>query len=143
MNPLLLKFGPYAIAAALGFSGAWYVQGVRLDSARNDLIEYKQAALGATLKAEAAHQQINQEVSDGWAKNLAELRRRFAAGRVLPAGNHQTDVVPASAGEPDGAAAESDTGAGGLAPPLSRQKCAEDALQVLNLQFWIDKTASQ
>lgn len=143
MNPLLLKLLPYAVAATFGFSGAWYIQGVRLDSVKNDLTEYKQSAVAETIKAAAAHQQINQEVSDGWAKNLAELRRRYAAGRVLPASNRQTDAVPETAGRADGPAAESDTGAGGLAPPVSGQKCAEDALQVLNLQSWIERTASQ
>lgn len=141
MNPLLLKAIPYLLAASLGFGGAWKIQALRVTEAKQALQANAQAATAAVLQAEATHQQINQEVSDGWAKNLVALRERFAAGRVLPAAHGAAPAVPEAAAGADAAAAESESAAAGLVAALSREACAADALQVLTLQHWIERVA--
>lgn len=89
---MLVRFAPYLIAAALafgsGFSAAWYLQGVRLTSARNDLVEYKvQIADNVRHEQEVAQKQQT-ETANAWARNLEAiradndgLRRCIAAGK--------------------------------------------------------------
>ena len=137
MNPILLKLIPFAAATAVGAAGAWYVQGVRLDAARNDLTEYKQAALGETLKAEAKHQQINQEVSNGWSENLVSLRAHYQSKRLLSTCVGKADAVSATAGRTDGSAADLRSYTVRTASPLI-ERCAETTLQLMTLQQWIN-----
>lgn len=42
MNPLLLRLIPVAISAAIGFAIAWGIQGLRITSAEQEFVEYKQ-----------------------------------------------------------------------------------------------------
>lgn len=42
MNPLLLRLIPFAVSALAGFAIAWWIQGLRLTSAEQEFIEYKQ-----------------------------------------------------------------------------------------------------
>lgn len=139
MNPLLLKLLPFAVSAALAASVAWYVQGVRLDSARNDLTEYKQSALGQQLEEKQKHQELNERTADEWSKGLAALRDCYESGRCrmrvesngMPAGR-----VPNTSQGADDKPADFVFGAGGLA-----YQCAETTLQLIRLQGWVNSVS--
>ncbi len=99
-----LRFWPYALAAAiasaLGWSGAWYVQGLHIASVRQELVEFQQGMVRAVQAAREFENVRNVEAQNAWAKNLDELRRTWRAGWVpqLPAesGGRGLSVPPAS-----------------------------------------------
>lgn len=112
--PLARSVAPAIVAAGLGWSAAWYVQGVRLQSARNALAtvqnEHAAALNAAKEKANAQHD----ETARAWAAAVDHLRRRRADGwlpvvpaagtglRIPAAGRADAagaDTVPAAAGD--------------------------------------------
>ena len=145
MTPLdLLKLiGPYALAALLGAYGAWHIQGVRLDAAHNELTAYKQAVTAEAQAFTIKTDQLNKDVSDAYAQNILALRKRFAAGSVLPTDPGQAPAISDPASSTDGSAPEPPTGARGITAPVNLQSCASDALQVLFLQHWILAIAAE
>jgi hypothetical protein len=140
MNPLLLTIlrtiGPYVVAAGIGFYGAWQIQGVRIDSARNDLVAFKNDV--AKVKAEelAKHAKINEETADAWSKGLAALQQCYQSGRcrVPVSAGGGSPGISAPAVKPDGAG-ESPV----PSPARVAQDCAEDELKLNLLQNWIER----
>lgn len=111
--PLARSVAPAIVAAGLGWSVAWYVQGVRLASARNDLAtvqnEHAAALNAAKERANAQHD----ETARAWAAAVDHLRRRRADGwlPVLPAAG--TGLRIPSSGGPDAAGADAVPAAAG------------------------------
>jgi len=139
MNPLMLTVLrsalPYAIAALIGASCAWYIQGLRITAAQQDLTEYKQAAAAAVISEKERTDVVSEQVSNDWAANLVALRDSYAR-RVLSGSTGKAPGVPDSPIAVDATTADAGTGAGGIAPPLT-QRCAETTMQLLFLQSWV------
>lgn len=138
MNPLMLTVLrsalPYAVAALIGASCAWYIQGLRITAAQQDLIAYKQAAAAAVMEEKERTDVVSEQVSNDWAANLVALRDSYAR-RVLPRSTGKAPGVSDAAGTVDATTADAGTGATGITPPLM-QRCAETTLQLLFLQSW-------
>lgn len=91
MNPLLLKAAPYALAAALAFGLAWWIQGLRITAAEQEFTSYKQkqAQIIQEAKDEADKQRLAEgKKYDDMAKGLADeiakgevFKRCVAAGK--------------------------------------------------------------
>lgn len=113
--PLARSVAPAIVAAGLGWSVAWYVQGVRLQSARNDLAtvqtQHAAALNAAKERANANHDQT----AAAWAAAVDHLRRRRADGwlPVVPAASPGS-AIPA-AGRADAAGADTVPAAAGAA----------------------------
>lgn len=139
MNPLMLTVLrsalPYAVAALIGASCAWYIQGLRITAAQQDLIAHKQAAAAAAMEEKERTDVVSEQVSNDWAANLVALRDSYAR-RVLPRSTGKAPGVSASPDAVDVATTDAGTGAGGIAPPLT-QRCAETTMQLLFLQSWV------
>ena len=74
---LLKRLIPFAIAAALGFSAAWYIQGLRITAAKQDFTTYVQ--------------QIRQEAQD--AKDEADRQREQAQRDYAAASKQLEDAI--------------------------------------------------
>lgn len=135
MITMLRSALPYAIAALIGASCAWYIQGLRITAAQQDLTAYKQAAAAAVIMEKERTDVVSEQVSNDWAANLVALRDNYAR-RMLSGSTGKAPAVPVTAVATDAAAADSGTGAGGVAPPLT-QRCAETTMQLLFLQSWV------
>lgn len=141
MNPLVLQAFryaiPYAITFALGFCAAWYVQGLRVTSAKQDLVDYRQAAKDKLLAERERHAQINEEARDGWIASVDALHQCYKSGRCR--------VPVASGGMPSGGlsapAGKLDEGSAYVALGSDRvtADCAETTLQLIRLQDWVTK----
>ena len=83
MNPLLLRLIPFAVSAAVGFAIAWGIQGLRLTSAEQEFIDYKQEQV-RILQEHNKHEAERQQKS---AMAYAAARQEFAdaiqAGEVF------------------------------------------------------------
>lgn len=101
--PLARTAAPLLVAAGIGWSAAWYVQGVRLQSARNDLQAERAAAALAVAESERKANALHDETARGWAAAVDSLRRARAAGwvPVLPAADPGPGLP--AAGRADGA----------------------------------------
>lgn len=100
---------PYVVASAVGFSIAWGLQGLRLDSAKADvkveqqkLTDYKNAQQAAAIKAAQDAEQRRKETINEYAKKLEALgkdhdayKRCVAAGRCGAHVVRVRDVLPA------------------------------------------------
>lgn len=137
MNPFLIPFFksalPYAAACALGCCAAFYLQGVRLQAAKNELVSWQQAATAQQQEESAKAQKLNEDIADAYRQNLDALHAYYAARRVrtqplsLPACR-----LPAAAGSPDG------EGANPLPDPARLEEdCAVTTLQLDMLQDWV------
>ena len=151
MNPPLLKSIPYALAASIGFGLAWGIQGLRLTSAEQEFIAYKQEQTRilqehntyeakrqkeSALAYEAARQELADSIAAG-----DVLKRCIAAGRCgaspvtrvrQPAGSAGNGISPPS--RIDEASADAISSAGKLAA-----ECAVTTLQLNQLQDDIAK----
>lgn len=104
MNPYAVAaklFGPYLIASALSFMLAWYIQGLAVQSAENDLTTYKNGIAAAVIQQEKDAAKQREETANAWAKNLDSilkdnegLRRCIAAGKC--GGLRPVQAVPGS-----------------------------------------------
>lgn len=84
MNPLLLKAAaPYALAAALAFGLAWWIQGLRITAAEQEFTDYRQEQVRLIQEAEDAADE--QRAADGKAYNdMAKgLADEIAKGEVF------------------------------------------------------------
>ena len=153
MNPLALtilkRLIPFAIAAALGFSAAWYIQGLRITAAKQDFTTYvqkiRQEAQDAKYEADRQREQAqrdyataSKQLEDALARGDA-LSRCIAAGkcRGMPkqpvcASSPATDVPPAIG--VDEAGADAVFAAAGVADEGVIADCARTTLQINQLQ---------
>jgi hypothetical protein len=153
MTPKVYGAG-VALAFAVGFFAAWYIQGVRLDAAHNKFTEYKleQERIVRDHNYHAAKRL--QETSDGWAAAVEMLQRdRKAYERCVAAGkcgafivrvpvlssDREADDLPPAPGA-DGTGADAVPAAGGVAaPPAVLDECALTTLQLNALQSDIER----
>lgn len=86
---MIRLLAPYLVAAGVGFSSAWFIQGLRLTSAEQDFVDFKQELTLAQIAAEKKQQKRQKETSDAWAKNMDALRAAYRSGWVpkLPSGS--------------------------------------------------------
>ncbi len=141
MNPLLwARLGMAVAVASVGFMLAWYIQGVRLTAAKQELVAYKQAATAQKQAEKDRTDKINEETSNDWIKNLDALHQCYKSGRcgVRPsAGGMPSGGISAPSVKPDA------TGTNAI-PPAERvaEECAYTTLQINSLQTWIERTAN-
>ena len=141
MNPLLwARLGMAVAVASVGFMLAWYIQGVRLTAAKQELVAYKQAATAQKQAEKDRTDKINEETSNDWLKNLDALHQCYKSGRcgVRPsAGGMPSGGISAPSVKPDA------TGTNAV-PPAERvaEECAYTTLQINSLQTWIERTAN-
>lgn len=111
--PLARSVAPAIVAAGLGWSVAWYVQGLRLQSSRNDLAAVQTQHAAAINAAKERANAQHDETARAWAAAVDHLRRRRADGwlPVLPASSPGS-AIPA-AGRADGAGADAVPAAAG------------------------------
>lgn len=148
---------PYAICAAVGFSTAWMVQGLRIDSLKGDvakekqkLTDYRNKQREAEILAAQEAEKRRKETIDEYAKKLDILgkdhdayKRCVAAGKCGARIVRVRDVLPSSgesgirapsgvdaAGEGSISSARSITAEDGLI-----RDCAEVQLQLNQLQL--------
>lgn len=143
MNPMILQAFryaiPYAITFGLGFCAAWYVQGLRVTSAKQDLVDYRQAAKDKLLAEKERHAQINEEARDGWIASVDALHQCYKSGRCR--------VPVASGGMPSGGlsapASRADASSVDTVPSPARvaEECAVETLKLIQLQDWVEKVS--
>ncbi len=137
--PMLIRFGPYAAAALAGAAVAWWIQGVRITAAEQELVDWQQAQVKAVQAARAHEQQVTQEVSDAYILNLNALHgyyRRNPVIRMLPAvGQSGVPDSPKSAdGTPSDLVSAAETEQRVTA---ALESCGRTTLQLITLQQWI------
>lgn len=151
MNPLVIKFFryllPYAVAFGLGFSAAFYIQGIRIQAAKNEFEAYKTEQQRLKNEAEIAAEKRRKETADEYERKLKELgsaydgyRRCVALGKCnglqpMPGGTGSGISAP---GKADGASANPVPAAGGVAPEVIGD-CMQTTLQLNTLQADIEK----
>lgn len=141
MNPLLwARLGMAVAVASVGFMLAWYIQGVRLTAAKQELVAYKQAVIAQKQEEKDRTDKINEETSNDWIKNLNALHDCYRSGRcgVRPsAGGMPSGGISAPSVKPDA------TGTNAI-PSAERvaEECAYTTLQINSLQTWIERTAN-
>ena len=141
MNPLLwARLGMAVAVASVGFMLAWYIQGVRLTAAKQELVAYKQAATAQKQAEKDRTDKINEETSNDWIKNLNAQHDFYKSGRcgVRPsAGGMPSGGISAPSVKPDA------TGTNAV-PAAERvaEECAYTTLQINSLQTWIERTAN-
>lgn len=143
--PLARSIAPAIVAAGLGWSAAWYVQGLRLQSARNDLAavqtQHAAALNAAKERANANHDQT----AAAWAAAVDHLRRRRADGwlPVLPAagaGLRLPSAVGPDAAGPDAVPAAAGTSAPAEAGPSALViDCQTTTLMLNELQRAVER----
>ena len=143
---------PYAICAAVGFSTAWMVQGLRIDSLKGDvakekqkLIDYRNKQREAEILAAQEAEKRRKETIDEYAKKLEVLgkdhdayKRCVAAGKCGARVVRVRDILPSSGesgirapGRIDAASADTVSAPG--------TDCARTTLQLNQLQLDIEK----
>ncbi len=84
MDPLtimkLKSLLPYAIAVALGFAGAWYIQGIRITAEEQSCTEFKQAQTTKAQEAKDAEDTRRDKQSETNAKQKELLDRAISVG---------------------------------------------------------------
>ena len=83
MNPLLLRLIPLAVSAACGFAIAWGIQGLRLTSAKQEFVEYKQEQVRLAQKRKDDADKQRNEAATRYADASAELRKQIDEGEVI------------------------------------------------------------
>lgn len=141
MNPLLwARLGMAVVVASVGFMLAWYIQGVRLTAAKQELVAYKQAATAQKQAEKDRTDKLNEETSNDWIKNLDALHQCYKSGRcgVRPvSGGMPSGGLSAPSVKPDAAGTNSVP-----SPERVAEECAYTTLQINSLQTWIERTAN-
>lgn len=154
----LLRIAPYALAAAIGAAGAWWVQGVRIDSLRAEHQTYINDQAELLRKSQAASLRIKEQSDYDYqaasARLAAEIergdvyRRCVAAGRcgavvrVQPVACSATGTAQATS-KPDATRADPvPAGPGGSADGSEAaalaNECAATTLMLNRLQALIE-----
>lgn len=146
--PILRMIWPYLLAASVGFAGAWYIQGLRVESAKNEFEAYKVEQQRLLNEANLAAEKRRKESSDEYRKNLGKLKedgeafkRCVAAGKCGGLLQHVPSCpgskVPTSIGT-NGTSTNAVPSAGESAPQVI-EDCAITTLQLNQLQADIEK----
>ena len=83
MNPLLLRIIPLAVSAAAGFAIAWGIQGLRLTSAEQEFVDYKQEQVRLAQKRKDDADKQRNEAATRYADASAELGKQIDEGEVI------------------------------------------------------------
>ena len=153
MNPLALtilkRLIPFAIAAALGFSAAWYIQGLRITAAKQDFTTYvqqiRQEAQDAKDEADRQREQAQRDYAAASKQLEDALARGDALSRCIAAGKcrgmPKQPVCAGSSAAPvqaptgvDGASADAVFAAASVANEGVIADCARTTLQINQLQ---------
>ena len=153
MNPLALtilkRLIPFAIAAALGFSAAWYIQGLRITAAKQDFTTYvqqiRQEAQDAKDEADRQREQAQRDYAAASQQLEDALARSDALSRCIAAGKCRgmpKQPVCASSPAPglhapigvDEASADAVFAAASVADEGVTADCARTTLQINQLQ---------
>ena len=153
MNPLALallkRLIPFAIAAALGFSAAWYIQGLRTTAAKQDFTTYvqqiRQEAQDAKDEADRQREQAQRDYAAASKQLEDALSRGDALSRCIAAGKCRgmpKQPVCASSSDPsvstangvDEASADAVFAAARVADEGVIADCARTTLQINQLQ---------
>lgn len=141
MNPMLIEVFrralPYALAAIAGFCVAFYIQGLRITAAKQDLVAFKQQAREAVQDEKDRQEAIAEKTNEDWHKNLDALHAYYR-GRVLPGATGGGLSLPASAG---GAASNGQDAV--PSPARVAEECAETTLQLNMLQDWTERVRKE
>lgn len=140
MNPMVIQFfrwaAPYGVVFGLGFCAAWYIQGLRIQSAKQELVAYKQAATAQKQAEKDRTDKLNEETSNDWLKNLDALHQCYKSGRC--------GVRPGAGGMPSGGISAPSGSLNGTpgddlpTPARIVRDCAEETLKLIHLQKWVD-----
>lgn len=137
MNPLLwARLGMAVAVASVGFMLAWYIQGVRLTAAKQELVSFQQAATAQKQAEKDRTDKLQEDIANDWAKNLDYLRKCYESGKC--------GLRPSAGGMPSGgisAPSGSVNGAPGddlPTPARIVRDCAEETLKLIHLQKWVD-----
>lgn len=137
MNPLLwARLGMAVAVASVGFMLAWYIQGLRVTAAKQELVSFQQAAIALQQKERERTDKLQEDIANDWAKNLDYLRKCYESGKcgLRPgAGGMPTGGISAPAGSVNGAPGDD-------LPTPARivRDCAEETLKLIHLQKWVD-----
>lgn len=144
MNPLIwVRIGMAVAVASVGFMLAWYVQGIRINSLKNDVQaeQQKYAAMEQAIVTQqqqetAKHQALNERISNDWNENLLALRKCYESGRC--------GLRPGAGGMPSGGLSAPSGTVNGTSgddlptPARIVRDCAEETLKLIHLQRWIE-----
>ena len=137
MNPLLwARLGMAVAVASVGFMLAWYIQGLRVTAAKQELVSFQQAAIALQQKERERTDKLQEDVANDWAKNLDYLRKCYESGKcgLRPgAGGMPTGGISAPTGSVNGTPGDD-------LPTPARivRDCAEETLKLIHLQKWVD-----
>lgn len=144
MDPITLRlfktFGPYVLVAVIsgcaGFSGAWYIQGLRITGLKQDAVAKEQAIKEANQKEADRVRKITEETNDAWLKNLDALHDCYKSGRCSVPARYR---VPGPGVSPAPGITYAPTADAGLASLA--EDCAATTGQLVELQQWIGKVS--
>lgn len=137
MNPLLwARLGMAVAVASVGFMLAWYIQGLRVTAAKQELVSFQQAAIALQQKERERTDKLQEDIANDWAKNLDYLRKCYESGKcgLRPgAGGMPTGGISAPTGSVNGTPGDD-------LPTPARivRDCAEETLKLIHLQKWVD-----
>ena len=140
MNPMVIQFFrwalPYGVVFGLGFCTAWYIQGLRVTAAKQELVSHQQAATKQKQDEKDRTDKLQEDIANDWAKNLDYLRKCYESGKcgLRPgAGGMPTGGISAPSGSVNGTPGDD-------LPTPARivRDCAEETLKLIHLQKWVE-----
>lgn len=143
MNTLILTAFknaiPYVIAMFVGFSGAWYIQGLRITSLKQEAVAKEQAIKEANQKERDRIAKINEETNDAWHKNLDALHDCYKSGRCGVPARYRMPGPGISAAAQGVGLRPADDGLSAAGTAALAQDCAVTTLQLLDLIVWVQQ----
>jgi len=137
MNPLILEAFkraiPYVIFAGMGFMAAWYIQGLRITSAKQEFTDFKQDLRKKQQDEKDRQTKINEETTDAWHKNLDALHDYYRK-RMLPSAGSGGNGLSKPSGGTDASGQDAIP-----APARVAEDAAETTLQLNQLQDWVNR----
>lgn len=137
MNPLLwARLGMAVAVASVGFMLAWYIQGLRVTAAKQELVSFQQAAIALQQKERERTDKLQEDIANDWAKNLDYLRKCYESGKC--------GLRPGAGGMPTGGISAPACSVNGTpgddlpTPARIVRDCAEETLKLIHLQKWVD-----
>lgn len=136
MNPMMIQLFrsalPYAVVFGLGFCAAWYVQGLRVQSAKQELVAHQQAATMQRQQEKDRTDKLQEDIANDWNENLVALRKYYDARSVrTQPGGMPSGGLSAPTKRTDGTSDDD-------LPTPARivRDCAEETLKLIHLQRW-------
>lgn len=141
MNPMIIELFrraiPYVIAACVGFGAAFYIQGLRVTAAKQELIDFKLKAREAMQDEKDRQEAIAEKTNEDWHKNLDALHEYYRK-RMLPQTLGGGVTLPGTTGLANGAGQDAVP-----APARVAEEAAETTLQLNMLQDWTERVRKE